>query len=249
MKAMIFAAGLGTRLRPFTDNQPKALVEVQGISLLEIAIRRLKYYGVNQIIVNVHHFADQIEHFLNKKDSFEITIAISDERQQLLDTGGGLKKAAWFFDDGQPFLIYNADILTNLDLARFYQHHLNNNAIATLAVQDRNSSRKLLFDADNHLTGWQNINTGETRWCRPDKTEAQGQQVQPLAFSGIHVISPAIFGLMPEGEVFSMIDLYLQLGGKMPVNGYPHTGDLLLDVGKPESIGQAAAVIGQIPIL
>ena len=136
MKAMIFAAGLGSRLRPLTDHQPKALVEVGGIPLLEIAIRRLKYYGVQQIIVNVHHFADQIEQFLEKKDAFNINIIISDERERLLDTGGGLKKAAWFFHDGQPFFLYNADILTDLDLGKFYQHHLAHEAIATLAVQE-----------------------------------------------------------------------------------------------------------------
>ncbi len=245
---MIFAAGLGSRLRPLTDHQPKALVEVGGIPLLEIAIRRLKYYGVQQIIVNVHHFADQIEQFLEKKDAFNINIIISDERERLLDTGGGLKKAAWFFHDGQPFFLYNADILTDLDLGKFYQHHLAHEAIATLAVQERSSTRQLLFGRDYSLQGWKNNITGETKWCRPS-TVMQDQQIRPFAFSGVHVISPLIFEHLPVNDIFSMLDLYLQVGGENMIQGYPHTGDLLLDVGKPESIGKAAAVIGQIPLL
>jgi NDP-sugar pyrophosphorylase family protein len=248
MKAMIFAAGLGSRLRPLTDHQPKALVEVGGIPLLEIAIRRLKYYGVKQIIVNVHHFADQIEQFLQKKDAFDINIIISDERGKLLDTGGGLKKAAWFFHDDKPFLLYNADILTDLDIEKFYQYHLAKKALATLAVQERSSNRQLLFGPDYSLKGWKNNTTGETKWCRPS-TLIEAQDIRPLAFSGIHVISPEIFDHMPANDIFSMIDLYLLIGGEIAIQGYPHTGDLLLDVGKPESIGKAMAVIGQIPLL
>ncbi len=164
---MLFAAGLGTRLRPLTDDRPKALVEVNGTPLLEIAIHRLIVAGCREIIVNVHHFAEQIIGFLKKNDHFGIRIAISDEREALLETGGGLKKAAWFFDDEKPFLVCNTDVLTNLDLQKFYQKHLESGALATLAVRNRPSSRSFLFDETMRLTGWQNTKTGETRWSKP----------------------------------------------------------------------------------
>lgn len=229
---MIFAAGLGTRLRPLTDERPKALVEVGGIPLLEIAIRRLTGVGVREIIVNVHHFADQIVDFLQKKQNFGIHIALSDEREQLLDTGGGLKKAAWFLAGGDPFFVYNADILTNLDLRAFYSAHLCADALATVAVQHRESSRYLLFDADRRLCGWTNASTGQYRWCGEPVTDAVR-----YSFSGIHIISPAIFEYMPEEAVFSMIDLYLRLGNR--IMAYPHDGDRWLDVGKPDALAEA----------
>ncbi len=163
MKALIFAAGLGTRLRPLTNDHPKALVEVHGITLLEVAIRRLVAAGCEELIVNVHHYAEQVIDFIEKNGQFGIRIAISDERERLLDTGGGLKKAAWFFDDGQPFLACNADVLTDMDLAHFYQKHLETGVLATLAVRRRTTSRYFLFDEKMRLAGWQNAKTGEDK--------------------------------------------------------------------------------------
>ncbi len=241
MKAMLFAAGLGTRLRPLTDNRPKALVEVNGTPLLEIAIRRLIAAGCREVIVNVHHFAEQIIGFLKKNDHFGIRIAISDERETLLETGGGLKKAAWFFDDETPFLVCNTDVLTNLDLQKFYQKHLESGALATLAVRNRPSSRSFLFDEKMHLTGWQNTKTGETRWCNPKYINTQTHKHTPFAFSGIHALNPAIFDRMPDEEQkFSIVETYLQAAASETILGYPHDGDFWFDVGKPEALAKAA---------
>ncbi len=229
MKAMIFAAGLGTRLRPLTNNKPKALVEVQGMPLLEIAIRKLIRHGCNGLMVNIHHFGQQIIDFLESKDHFGIHIEISDERDQLLDTGGGLKKASWFFQDA-PFLVYNADILTDTDLNDLYQKQLQSEALATLAVRDRESSRKLLFDEQFTLCGWQNMKTGEQKISR--HTEVQ----TPLSFSGIHVIHPDLFRLFPEQDVFSIIDVYLAAARHRNIQAYRHDHNLWVDVGKPEAL-------------
>ena len=159
---MIFAAGLGTRLRPLTNNIPKALVPLNGIPLLELAIRRLKYYGFNEIIINVHHFADKIMAFLEEKNNFDIEIYISNEEKILLDTGGGLKNAAWFLKD-EPFLVVNADIVTSLNLAEIVKFHQEHSFLATLAVQTRESSRQMMFNDQNLLSGWRNHQTGEDR--------------------------------------------------------------------------------------
>lgn len=242
MKALIFAAGLGTRLRPLTNDRPKALVEVNGVTLLEIAIRRLKVAGCTDIIINIHHFAEQVIDFIEKNDQFGIQIAISDERELLLDTGGGLKKAAWFFDDGQPFLVCNADVLTDMDLAHFYQKHLESGAIATLAVRRRTTSRYFLFDEKMRLCGWQNAKTGEVRLVDGDWMLLPLTPSSPLAFSGIHVISPALFNWMPTTEgPFSIIDVYLEAAQTGLILGFDHSADEWLDVGKPEAL-QAAAV-------
>ncbi|MDX1666055.1 MAG: sugar phosphate nucleotidyltransferase, partial [Saprospiraceae bacterium] len=178
MKAMIFAAGLGTRLRPFTANTPKALIRVEGMPLLEIIIRRLKFFGFNQLVINVHHFADQIEKFLSEKNNFGLEIYISDERDLLLDTGGGLKKAMPLFESGS-FLVCNTDVITNMDLAAFLDRHRRSGALATLAVRDRKSSRYLLFDEKYRLCGWRNEKTAEERLCRT------GTRRYKYAFSGI----------------------------------------------------------------
>ncbi len=231
MKAMIFAAGLGTRLRPLTNNKPKALVEVNGIPLLEIALQKLIHHGFREVIINIHHFGQQIIDFLEAKDHFGIHLEISDERDQLLDTGGGLKKAAWFLQDG-PFLVYNADILTNIDLAALYQQQLGTDAIATLAVRDRESSRKLLFDQNQTLCGWQNMKTGEQKISRYADVQT------PLSFSGIHVIHPNLFRYFPDQEVFSIIDVYLEAAQKEVIQAYRHDADIWLDVGKPEALEQ-----------
>ncbi len=244
MKALIFAAGLGTRLRPLTNDRPKALVEVNGVTLLEIAIRRLIAAGCREIIVNVHHFAEQIIGFLEKNGQFGIRIAISDERAQLLDTGGGLKKATWFFDDGQPFLVCNADILTDMDLAHFYQQHCGSGALATLAVRSRTTSRYFLFDEKMRLCGWQNAKTGEVKLVgsQSEFNPSVLQSLNPFAFSGIHAISPAIFEWMPAEETaFSIIDVYLDAASTGKILGFDHSADRWLDVGKPESLVEAAS--------
>ena len=239
MDAMIFAAGLGTRLRPYTDTRPKALVEVGGITLLEIAIRRLKKAGVQRIIINVHHFADQILDFLVRNNHFGLEIATSDERAKLLDTGGGLKKAASFFDPNQPFIVCNADIISNLDYAAMLAAHTHNKAAATLAVQQRQSSRCLLFDDDDVLCGWQNNLTHAQRIAR-ETTEPPKQ----YAFSGIQIVSPSFLATAPEGDVFSMIDWYLAAAAEgQRVVAWPHPDAWILDVGKPDALQKAATLL------
>ena len=238
MKAMIFAAGLGTRLRPLTNDRPKALVEINGMTLLERVIRKLVKAGFHDIVVNVHHFANMVIDLFNEKGDFGGCISISDERQQLLETGGGLKKAAWFFEDGEPFLVHNVDVISNIDLNKLYQTHRQTNSLATLAVRNRHSSRKLLFNADNLLQGWINLKTGET--IPPDIGQ---EELTELAFSGIHVIDPTIFGEMPDTNRFSIIHQYLQLAGKHQIKAYKHDEDVWLDVGKPDSLRQAEGIL------
>jgi len=233
MKAMIFAAGLGTRLRPFTDERPKALVEVNGVSLLEIAIGRLRDAGVKEIIVNIHHFGSQIEEFLSANCFFGVRVEISDEREMLLDTGGGLKRAAWFFDDGAPFFAYNADVLTTLDLQSMYLAHEMSGALATLAVRARDSSRAFLFDDAGRLSGWRNTASHVELIVR------DVGPLHPLGFSGIHVISPEIFGFMPEEKIFSIVDLYLDVAAQASIMAYQHDKDLWIDVGKPGMLAEA----------
>ncbi|RMG86240.1 MAG: nucleotidyltransferase family protein, partial [Bacteroidetes bacterium] len=229
MKAMIFAAGLGTRLRPLTNDRPKALVEVGGRPLLEIALRRLRFFGFRQVVINIHHFADAIRDFLAQNDNFGLDIRLSDETDRLLDTGGGLKKAAPFFDDGAPFLLCNADILTSLHLKELYDFHVRHGGVATLAVRQRPTSRYLLFRPDTlQLCGWKNEKTGEIRRAR------LAENPVPLAFSGVQVVSPEIFEWMPDRAVFSIIEVYLAAAAQRPVFGFRHDADHWLDVGKPE---------------
>ena len=237
MRAIIFAAGLGTRLRPITDSIPKALVPIKGHPLLEIAILRLKAAGCQDIIVNIHHFGEQIIDFLQAKDHFGINIQISDERDLLLDTGGGLKKAEWFLKE-EPFLVTNADALTNLDLRQLYQTHLQNDALATLAVRQRESSRYFLFNPGGELCGWSNVKTGETRLSRDEP------DLKPWCFSGIHAISPQIFDFFPaEDSVFSIIDTYLSAAISERIVAYPHDGDIWMDVGKIPQLELAEGVL------
>jgi NDP-sugar pyrophosphorylase family protein len=209
MKAMILAAGLGTRLRPLTDDRPKALVEIEGRTLLEIVLARLRSFGVNEVIVNVHHFADMVVDYLAANQNFGLRIEVSRE-EVLLDTGGGLKKAAWFFlEDSreldQPFLLHNADVLSTIDLARMVRFHTEHQAVATLAVQERKSSRYLLFDEQLRLGGRRIEGEERTELVRPSR------QLQALAFSGIHVVSPRLLVMMTEEGTFSIIDAYLRL--------------------------------------
>ena len=237
MKALIFAAGLGTRLKPLTETMPKALVPVGGIPLLEHAILKLKKVGVTEIIINVHHFADQIIDFIHSKNAFDIRIAFSDERDLLLDTGGGLKKAAWFLEDNQPFFVYNVDILSNVDLKQMYSYHLQFDSLSTLFVSERKTSRYLLFDNDNKLRGWHNTQTGE---IKPQGTIINSEEYNPLAFNGIHVISPEIFTLMNDWQGgFSIIDFYLSIAGKSNIQPFQEKDTQIIDVGKIMSLQEA----------
>lgn len=231
MKALILAAGLGTRLQPLTDNKPKALVEVNNKTLLEITIHTLIRFGFNDIIINVYHFADQIIEYLKQKNNFGINISISDESNLLLDTGGGLKKASWFFNNGRPFLVHNVDVMTNIDLNELYSNHEKNNSIATLAVQNRKSTRYFLYDEEKNLCGWENTKTNETKITR----EPKGNFIQ-LAFSGIHISSPEIFSLLPESNIFSLVDLFLSIASKHRITYFDYTNSLFIDLGKKENL-------------
>ena len=234
MKAMLFAAGLGTRLKPFTDHCPKALVEVNDKTLLEHNIRYLQRFGIYDVIINVHHFASQIEDVIFEHDAFGSEITISDERAELLETGGGLKKAASFFSGEDSFVVMNVDVLTNLDLGKMISTHNNAESVATLAVMKRESSRHLLFDNHMCLCGWVNNKTNEERVSRP------GVPAQQYAFSGIQILSQSVLTDMPFNGKFSLIDEYLYLAKTHVLKGYDHTGNIFIDVGKPESIEQAA---------
>ena len=234
MRAMIFAAGMGTRLGDLTKDIPKALIPVNGTPVLEYAIKKLSNFGFNQIIINVHHYGDQILSFLKENKNFGIQIEISDEREELLDTGGGLKKAAWFLDKDEPFLVYNVDVLTDLDLKSIYEHHIASNFMATLATRHRDTARYLLVNNENDICGWQNIKTGEIIKVRNEISECDR-----VAFSGIQVINPEIFKLMPKSHVFPIMGLYLQLAENHRITTFTHDSTKWLDIGKPESILEA----------
>lgn len=234
MKAMVFAAGLGTRLRPYTNDRPKALVEVQGKTLLEIVLRRLQSFGVEEVVVNVHHFADKVISHLQEHENFGLKIYISDERDLLLDTGGGLKKAAHLLADA-PFLIHNVDILSDLDLEQFYTSHRPGVDLSTLAVRQRETSRYLEFNPQGELCGWKNKKTGERKISRAETT------VLDWAYSGIAVIDPALFAYFPDDkEVFSIIDVWLTAAKKGIIRNFPHDTTKWLDVGKPLALERAA---------
>jgi len=230
MKAMIFAAGLGTRLHPITRSIPKALVKVRGKALLEHAIEKLIHTGINEIIINVHHFPDQILTFLKSK-SFGIPIHISDEREKLLDTGGGLKHASHFFDTN-PFLVYNVDIICSINLKEVIDFHKEHKPLATLVVRNRDTKRYLLFDQENKLCGWKNIET------KKEIIVNQKKHLTSLTFSGIHIIDPKIFELMPTNDCFPIIDLYLKLAKKNIILGFNDTSSEWMDVGKIEQLEQ-----------
>lgn len=238
MKAMIFCAGLGTRLKPLTDNKPKALVELAGKTLLEHVVDKLKREGFHDIIINVHHFADMVEDFVERKKQFGINITISDERDLLLDTGGGLKKAASFFDDERPFLIHNVDIISDISLKDLYHSNLKTASLVTLAVSARMSSRYFLFDNKMRLAGWKNVKTNEQKIARV------GDTYLPFAFNGIHVVNPRIFSLMDgfDGK-FSIVDLYLHLARTQSISGFDATQYHIIDVGKPASLAEAEELL------
>ncbi|MDR1181939.1 MAG: nucleotidyltransferase family protein [Bacteroidales bacterium] len=231
MKAMIFAAGLGTRLGRLTRDTPKALVEVGGKTLLEHVILKLKQAGVDDIIINVHHFSEQIIHFVNER-SFDLNISFSIEKNKLLDTGGGLKKAAWFFNDDKPFFIHNVDIISDINLQEMYAVHCQKNGIATLAVRNRITERYLLFDDENRLCGKENLKVKNSVLLPGISSQAT---LQHLGFSGIHLVSPQIFEFMPRRrDVFPILGLYLTIADK--IFAYKHNYGKWLDMGKIEKL-------------
>lgn len=235
MKAMVLAAGLGTRLRPLTNDRPKALVEVAGKTLLELTLGRLRSFGVSEVIINVHHFADMVVDYLKTHQNFGMRIAISRE-DVLLDTGGGLKKAAWFFlEDKDPFLLHNVDVLSTIDLARMVAFHQQQQALATLAVQDRHTSRYLLFDSNGHLCGRRAGQDGPLELVRP------AHHVDAFAFAGIHVISPRLLPLLTEDGAFSIITSYLRLAASSKkISAFRADEYQWRDLGKLENIAKAA---------
>jgi len=235
MKAMVLAAGLGTRLRPLTDDRPKALVEIAGRTMLEIALARLRAFGITEVIVNVHHFADTVVEYLKTNRNFGMRVEISRE-DVLLDTGGGLKKAAWFLQDHpESFILHNVDVISTIDLASMARFHEERGALATLAVQDRKSSRYLLFDDQLQLCGRRAADVPEAEVARPVGN------TQALAFCGIHVISPRIFPLITEDAVFSIISPYLRLAAAGEnITAFRADEYYWRDLGKPENVLQAA---------
>ena len=228
-QAMIFAAGLGTRLKPLTDTMPKALVPYHGVPMLERVVGVLKDGGFDDIVVNVHHFADQIDAFIAEHNQFGIRVRTSDERDLLRETGGGIRHAAHLFNQNEPVLLHNVDIESNLDYSKLLSFH-NNGDIATLIVSQRDTSRYLLFDRENRLVGWTNVSTGEvkTPYSNLDISECR-----KYAFSGIHIISPSIFPLMKDWpEKFSIIDFYLSICKDFQIKGFPVENLVVKDLGK-----------------
>ena len=247
MKAMILAAGLGTRLRPLTNDRPKALAEIAGRTLLEITLARLRTFGVSEAIVNVHHFADLVIAYLKAHDNFGMRIEVSRE-DVLLDTGGGLKNASWFFleDAGsdQPFLLHNVDVISTIDFMKMLRAHNTDQALATLAVQQRESSRQLLFDEHQQLCGRR-----AGRGKEPEIARA-APRLDPLAFSGIHVISPRLLSLMKEQGIFSIIDCYLRLAASgEKIAAFRADEYYWRDLGKPADLQQAAHDLEQKTLL
>ena len=239
---MIFAAGLGTRLKPLTDHMPKALVPVAGKPMLEHVIQKLIAFGCDEIVINVHHFANQIIEFVKANNNFGITIHISDETDMLLDTGGGIKKASSFFQE--PFLIHNVDILSNVDLKSLYEYHLTSGNDATLLVSPRKTVRYLLFDEGNRLCGWVNKDTLQTK---PEGFVYQPEVQKEYAFSGIHIVSPSLFNYMGENWTgkFPIMDFYLQTCQEAKLGGYAKEDLQLIDIGKPETLAVAEDFIRQ----
>ena len=231
---MILAAGLGTRLKPFTDKHPKALVTVNGKTILQRNIEYLAGYGIKDVIINVHHFPDQIIHLIKTKKGFGSKITFSDETNEVLETGGGIKKAGWFFEkEKDPFVVVNVDVLTDMNLEEMILQHKKQNPLVTLAVTQRDTSRYFLFDELDHLCGWRNIKTGDQKMSR------EAEKIVQKAFSGIHIISPKIFTLLKMKGKFSMVDVYLELAKTQAITAFDHSGSKFIDVGKPESILKA----------
>ena len=247
MKAMIFAAGLGSRLKPLTDTMPKALVPVAGCPMLEHVILKLKASGFTEIVINIHHFGEQIFDFLKTNNDFGLTIHISDERDRLLDTGGGIRKARLFFENsGEPFLVHNVDILSDMNLKELYDFHMQSGSVATLLASRRTTSRYLLFNTERKLRGWINKDTGQVK---PEGFHYDESLYREYAFSGIHVFSPAVFRLMEaprwEGK-FSIMDFYLATCGQTDYSGYLAEKLELIDIGKPETLARAEEFVKKL---
>ena len=236
MKAMIFSAGLGTRFKPWTDSHPKALAVVNGKSLLQRNIEYLQQYGIDDVVVNVHHFATQVIQAVKENNGWGSKVAISDETDEVLETGGGLLKAKDLLQNDQPFITLNADFLTNLNLHDLIAFHQQKKGLISFGITNRKSTRNFLFDEDSRLCGWMNSVTGEKRMSidKPDLT--------PKAYSCVVVFEPIIFNLIPQRGKFSLVDTYLSLAADYPIYGYDHSGDKLVDVGKPESVAIAESL-------
>jgi NDP-sugar pyrophosphorylase family protein len=233
MKAMIFAAGLGTRLLPLTIDKPKALVKIAGKTLLQLAIKKVSSAGYDDLVINIHHHGEQIIEFLELNRNFGLNISISDEREQLLDTGGGIKKAAYLLSGTGSFLAYNVDVLSDIDLQELRLYHESRGGVATLAVRDRKTSRYLVFNENMMLTGWKNVVTGEEKFSR------ESLQQKTYAFSGIQIIDPSVFSMITESGSFSLISLYLRLAHTQSIFGYIDNSSFWMDLGKPDQLKEA----------
>jgi len=235
VKALIFAAGLGTRLKEHTSDRPKALVVLAGKPLLQHAIEKLMSHQITDITINVHHFADQVISFLENHPFDGVKIHVSDEREELLDTGGGLKKAEPFLAGNEPILIYNVDVISNLDINMLENYHLASGSLATLVVRQRETSRYLMFDRNLQLAGWKNQSNGDTKISRADSFE----DAAPFAFSGIQIVQPEIFKLITEKGKFPIIDLYLRLAKTAKICAFADTSTVWMDLGKPDQLKMA----------
>ncbi len=231
MKAMIFAAGKGTRLLPLTKDKPKALVEIAGLPMIECQIKKLISFGYNDIIINVSHFATQIIDYIKSRNNFDVRISYSTEEDELLETGGGLKKASWFFDDNQPFLLHNVDPLCSINLRDLYNYHLKNKPLVTLAVKDRPTSRYLIFNSKNILCGWEYPDQNKIIQIK----DFTGDEYK-IAFSCIHIVEPKMLSLIEEEGAFSLTNLYLRLAEKHNIIAYKHNQDSWFDMGTPEKL-------------
>ena len=239
MKALIFAAGLGTRLKDHTIDKPKALVQLAGKPLLQHAIEKLIDHQITDITINVYHFGDQIITFLENHPFPGVTIHISDERDELLDTGGGLKKAEDFLTGNEPILIFNVDVISNLDLNKLENHHLSSGSLVTLVVRQRETFRYLMLDQNLQLAGWKNFSNGETKICRYDTFP----NAVPFAFSGIQIVQPEIFNLITEKGKFPIMDLYLRLAQIESIHGFVDNSSIWMDLGKPDQLPLAEKLL------
>jgi NDP-sugar pyrophosphorylase family protein len=229
MKAMIFAAGLGKRLGQITESLPKALVDLNGKTVLQMAVEKCTFYGFDDIIINIHHFADMVEDEIKRLNSMGFRISVSNEREMLLENGGGLYKARDFFDN-RPFLLYNVDIVSDLDLNALFRLHLEKRGLATLAVRHRPGKRFLLIDHEGQLRGWRNISTGQQILAG-----VEDDGLSEIAFSSMHIVEPEIFNYMKEG-IYTMIDLYLKLASEHRIYTLKHDEGYWIDIGTPESL-------------
>lgn len=238
---MIFAAGLGSRLRPLTNDKPKALVKMAGTTMLEMALLKMKEAGISKVVVNVHHHRKQILEFLSAFHIPEMEILVSDEKEHLLDTGGGLLKARPLFDPDTPILLYNVDIVTTANIRHFIDFHNRQNPLVSLMVKDRPTTRHLLFDDQMNLVGWQNSKTGEKI------ITYQSETTRAFGFQGIHIVNPGIFDLIEETGTFPIMQMYLRLASEYPFKGFECTNDIWFDIGTPEKLGETEDYIRSHP--